>query len=31
MDSTTRLFRLAIGTIALHIADANFIQPEAGT
>ena len=31
MDSTTKLFRLAIAAIGLHIADDNFFQPEAGT
>jgi fermentation-respiration switch protein FrsA (DUF1100 family) len=31
MDSTTKLFRLATALIGLHIADDNFIQPEAGT
>jgi hypothetical protein len=31
MDSTTKLFRLAVGLIALHIADDNFVNPEAGT
>jgi hypothetical protein len=31
MDSTTKLFRLAVGLIALHVADDNFLQPEAGT
>jgi poly(3-hydroxybutyrate) depolymerase len=31
MDSTTKLFRLAIGVVALHIADDSFFQPEAGT
>ena len=31
MTSTTRLFRLAIAVIGLHIADDNFLQPEAGT
>jgi dienelactone hydrolase len=27
----TRLFRIAVGVIALHVADDNFIHPEAGT
>ena len=31
MDSSTKLFRLAVGLIALHVADDNFLQPEAGT
>jgi len=31
MTSTTKLFRLAIAVIGLHIADDNFLQPEAGT
>jgi uncharacterized protein len=31
MDSTTKLFRLAIALIGLHVADDNFLQPEAGT
>src|SRR5829696_4217261 len=31
MDSTTKLFRLAIAAIGLHIADDSFFQPEAGT
>jgi uncharacterized protein len=31
MDTTTKLFRLAIALIGLHIADDNFLQPEAGT
>ena len=31
MDSTTKLFRLATALIGLHIADDNFLQPEAGT
>jgi uncharacterized protein len=31
MDSTTKLFRLAVALIGLHIADDNFLQPEAGT
>jgi alpha/beta superfamily hydrolase len=31
MDSTTKLFRLATALIGLHVADDNFIQPEAGT
>jgi hypothetical protein len=29
--TTTKLFRLAIALIGLHIADDNFLQPEAGT
>jgi hypothetical protein len=31
MDSTTKLFRLAVALVGLHIADDNFFQPEAGT
>ena len=31
MDSSTKLFRLAVGLVALHVADDNFLQPEAGT
>ena len=31
MTSTTKLFRLALAVIGLHIADDNFLQPEAGT
>ena len=31
MTTTTKLFRLAIALIGLHIADDNFFQPEAGT
>ena len=31
MDSTTKLFRLAVAVVGLHIADDNFLQPEAGT
>jgi MYXO-CTERM domain-containing protein len=31
MKSTTTLFRLALALIGLHIADDNFLQPEAGT
>jgi hypothetical protein len=31
MDTTTKLFRLAIAVIGLHIADDSFLQPEAGT
>jgi uncharacterized protein len=31
MDATTKLFRLATALIGLHIADENFLQPEAGT
>ena len=31
MDTTTKLFRLAVALIGLHIADDNFINPEAGT
>jgi uncharacterized protein len=31
MDATTKLFRLATALIGLHIADDNFLQPEAGT
>ena len=31
MDTTTKLFRLATALIGLHIADDNFLQPEAGT
>ena len=31
MDSTTKLFRLATGLIALHMVDDNFLQPGAGT
>jgi uncharacterized protein len=29
--STTKLFRLALGLIALHVVDDNFLQPPAGT
>jgi uncharacterized protein len=31
MNSTTKLFRLAVALVGLHIADDNFLQPEAGT
>jgi hypothetical protein len=31
MDSTTKLFRLAVAAIGLHVADDNFFHPEAGT
>ncbi len=31
MDSTTKLFRVAIALIGLHVLDDNFLQPEAGT
>jgi hypothetical protein len=31
MTSTTKLFRLALAVIGLHIADDNFLQPESGT
>ena len=31
MDSTTKLFRLAVALIGLHVLDDNFLQPEAGT
>jgi uncharacterized protein len=31
MDPTTKLFRLAVAVIGLHIADDNFVNPEAGT
>jgi uncharacterized protein len=31
MDTTTKLFRLAVAAIGLHIADDNFFHPEAGT
>jgi fermentation-respiration switch protein FrsA (DUF1100 family) len=30
MNTTTKLFRLAVATVGLHIADDNFIQPAAG-
>ena len=31
MNSTTKLFRLAVAAVVLHIADDNFFHPEAGT
>ena len=31
MNTTTRLFRLAVAIVGLHIADDNFFQPEPGT
>src|SRR3954454_19060353 len=31
MDSTTKLFRAAVGLLALHVVDDNFLQPPTGT
>ena len=31
MNGTTKLFRLAVATVGLHIADDNFFQPDPGT
>src|SRR5262245_14560070 len=31
MDTTTKLFRLAVAVIGLHVADDNFLHPETGT